>query len=101
VLYRVLFRDKIYQIYIADSEEDVGYYSALSLNYNPETYVCCCFEEGRSDKSKRCEICFAFDIEKKTFVELFEISHYNKNGVTRECCDIDHIEKLLSGKVIL
>ena len=63
--------------------DDLGYCSILP-DYNPSTYVICDIVEKRPDKNKKYEMTFGFDIEKGTFLELFEIVHYNTVGVLRE-----------------
>ena len=100
VVYRVLCNGKIYKIELWDSEDTYGYRSC-SPDWDPETYVFCNFKEERPDGSKRCEMDFAFDIEKRTFVELFLIEYFNKSNLIRECKQIDYFEKLFAGKEII
>ena len=99
ITYRVVQNGRIYKIQLWDSEDSFGYMSC-SPAWNPATYVFCNFKEEREDGSKRCEMDFAFDIEKKTFVELFEIEHFNKNDLIRRCEKIDQIESFLFGREI-
>lgn len=100
ITYRVIKKGRIYKIQLWDSEKSFGYMSCSSA-WNPATYIFCNFKEERDDGSKRCEMDFAFDIEKKTFVELFEIEYFNKSDLIRRCEKIEQIENFLFGKVIL
>jgi hypothetical protein len=100
VVYKVLHDGKIYKIELWDSEDTYGYMSC-SPKWDPYTYVFCNFKEERSDGTKRCEMDFAFNIEKRTFVELFSIEYFNKSDLIRICEQIEHFEKMFLDKEII
>ena len=100
VVYKVLYEGKIYKIELWDSEDTYGYRSC-SPKWDPETYIFCNFKEERADGTKRCEMDFAFDIEKKTFVELFLIEYFNNSDLIRTCEQIKHFEELFLDKEII
>lgn len=98
-IYRVVTKGRIFEFSIWDSEDDFGYCS-MCPDYNPETYVFCNIMEKRNDERVKYEMDFAFDLEKKTFLELFAIEHRNKKGLLRECKEINAVEKELRDTVI-
>jgi len=98
--YKVLYKGKIYRVEVLDNEDMWGYYSCLPV-VDRARYVFCSIAEEREDGNIKCEMDFAFDIEKGTFLELFAIEHHNKCDITRECQCVDHIEQILSGRQIM
>ena len=92
---------RYFELSFYDDPDNLGYCSILP-DYNPSTYVICDIVEKRPDKRKKHEITFGFDIEKGTFLELFEILHYNSVGILREYPNLNTpIEAALKDTVIL
>lgn len=100
IVYKVLREGKIYKIELWDTEDAYGYMSCSS-HWGPDTYVFCNFKETRDDGSVKSEMDFAFDIEKRTFVELFSIEYIGGNDLVRECQEIEYFERLLLGVKII
>jgi len=98
--YSILYNEHVYKIEILQNEDLFGYVSCLP-SIDRSTYVFCNIIEYHQDGKKRCEMDFAFDIEKRTFVELFSIEHFNKEGLIRQCQQINYIEQLLFGREII
>jgi len=99
--YKFFYNNRIFKIEVAQNEDIYGYFSCLP-SIDRETYVFCSITEYRKEDGKeRATMDFAFDIEKRTFVELFLIEHYNKQGLVRECQMVNYIESILSGKEII
>ena len=83
LIYGVLWNGRYFRISFFDDPDKLGYCSMLP-DYDMSTYVLCEMVEKRADGSTKHEMIFSFDIEKKTFLELFDISHYNRVDVRRE-----------------
>lgn len=64
-----------FEISFYDNPEDAGNYSLLA-DYNKETYVFCAISEKRPSGNTKYEMSFGFDVEKMTFLELFDLYHY-------------------------
>lgn len=80
---RVIWKDRYFRICFFQNPDDLGYCSMLP-DYDSSTYVLCEIMEKRADGSTKHEMIFSFDIEKKTFLELFDILHYNLVDIRRE-----------------
>ena len=83
IIYKIIWNKRNFQITFFDNPDDLGYCSMLP-DYDPSTYILCEIVEKRTDGSKKHEMIFSFDIEKKTFLELFDILHYNSTNIIRE-----------------
>lgn len=81
-IYRFIIDGRFFEITLFGAPDDCGYCSMLP-DYNPYTYVLCNIEEKRANGAKKYEMAFGFDIEKKTFLELFELIHYNISDTVR------------------
>ena len=101
IIYKYIRDNRYFEITLFDEPDDLGYCSILP-NYDPSTYVICNIVEKRVDGSKKYEMAFGFDIEKGTFLELFEIVHYNSVGILREYPNLNTpLEAELKGTIIL
>lgn len=80
---RVIWNNRHFRISFFQNPDDLGYNSMLP-DYDPSTYILCEMVEKRADGSTKHEMIFSFDIEKKTFLELFDILHYNRVDIRRE-----------------
>ena len=99
--YKVIWSNRYFKITLFDDPDDLGYCSMLH-NYDPSTYVLCDIIEYRSNGKTKHEMIFGFDIEKGTFLELFEILHYNVVGTLREYPNYESkIESELKDVVII
>ena len=83
IIYGARWNGRYFRITFFDDPDKLGYCSMLP-NYDPSTYVLCEMVEKRDDGSAKHEMIFSFDIEKKTFLELFDILHYNTVDIRRE-----------------
>lgn len=83
LVYKVIWNKRCFQISFFEEPDSLGYCSMLP-DYDPFTYVLCEIVEKRSDGSTKHEMIFSFDIEKRTFLELFDILHYNTVDIRRE-----------------
>jgi len=100
-LYKFRIYGRYFEITLFDNPDDCGYCSTLP-DYNPFTYVLCNIEEKRANGTKKYEMAFGFDIEKKTFLELFELIHYNLSGTVRVYPDYNTpLENQLRDTVII
>ena len=82
LIYRVIWNGRHFRISFFEDPDKLGYCSMLP-DYDPSTYVLCEIVEERADGSRKQEMTFSFDIKKKTFLELFEILHYNTVDIIR------------------
>lgn len=100
-IYRFIINGRFFEITLFGDPEDCGYCS-ISPDYNPSTYVLCNIEEKRTNGTKKYEMSFGFDIEKKTFLELFELIHYNTGNTIRVYPNYDTpLENQLKDTVII
>lgn len=83
IIYKVVWRNRYFEITLWDDPDDLGYCSLLD-DFDSSTYVLCDMVERRPNGSKKYQMTFGFDIQKKTFLELFEVLHYNTVGILRE-----------------
>lgn len=103
IIYPVQSKDdsRYFELTFFGAPDDLGYCSILP-DYNPSTYVICDIVEKRRDGTKKYEMTFGFDIEKGTFLELFEIVHFNTVGIIREYPNLNTpLEAKLKDTVIL
>lgn len=100
VTYRVEFPDRTFEIFFANSGDICDNHSKLD-NYPRDTYLYCDFLEKRKDESWKYNFSFAIDIEKGTFLELFELNYWNQIDYTYVFQEIDKFEKELSGRKVL
>ena len=83
LIYKIIIGKRCFEITFFEEPDDLGYATMLP-HYDPFTYVLCDIVEKRPNGCKKYEITFGFDIEKRTFEELFEVIHYNSVGILRE-----------------
>lgn len=101
IIYKLFMGNRWFEITLFDDPYDCGYCSMLP-DYNPSTYVLCDIIEKRPNGDKKYQMTFGFDIEKRTFLELFEVLHYNTVGILREYPDLNsQLEAELKDAVIL
>jgi len=101
IIYKLIRNNRCFEITLFDDPDYLGYCSMLP-DYNPYSYVVCNIVEKRPNGEKKYEMCFGFDIEKSTFLELFEVVHYNTVGIRREYPNLNcRLESELKDVVIL
>ena len=101
IIYKTIRDNRHFELTFWDDPDDLGYSSILP-DYDPSTYVLCYIIEKRSNGEKKYEMTFGFDIEKRTFLELFELVHYNTVGILREYPDMNsELESQLKNIVII
>ena len=103
IVYSVIQKEKArhFELRFYDDPDILGYCSMLQ-DYDPSTYVICEIVEKRADKSKKYEFTFGFDIQKRTFLELFELTHKNTVGITRSYPNLNcRLENELKDVVII
>ena len=102
ILYQVIYENRCFEITLLNDPDDCGYYSELDY-FNSSTYVLCEIVEKRPNGEKKYEMTFGFDIQKKTFLELFDIVHYNTQNMIRVyiTSPTSRLEKNLKNVVIL
>lgn len=83
IIYQVVWDNRYFEITLFDDPDDLGYCSLLH-DYDSSTYVLCDMVEKRPNGDKKYQMTFGFDIQKSTFLELFEVLHYNTVGILRE-----------------
>ena len=83
IIYKLIIDNRCFEITFFEEPNDLGYATMLP-NYDPFTYVLCDIVEKRPNGCKKFEMTFGFNIEKRTFEELFEVLHYNSVGILRE-----------------
>ena len=81
--YKVVRNNRHFEVSFWDFPDNLGFCSILP-EFDPFTYVTCDIVEKRSNGDKKYEMTFGFNIEKGTFLELFELVHYNTVGILRE-----------------
>ncbi len=104
IRYKFFYKNRTYQILFWDDEEIYGYVSQLPpgyLNCSGESYVLCDICELRDENDKKYSMEFAFDIEKRTFLEFFELYHKNIKGTKREYYNDIGFDKIYRGKEII
>ncbi len=101
IIYTVIWKNRCFEITLFDDPDDLGYCSLLH-DYDPSTYVLCDIVENRPNGDKKYQMTFGFDIEKGTFLELFEVLHFNAVGILREYPNLDsQLESELKDVAIL
>ena len=101
IIYKYIQDNRYFEITLFDEPDDCGYCSMLP-DYEPSTYVLCNIVEKRANGSKKTEVAFGFDIEKRTFLELFEVVHYNTTVILREYQNFNTpIEEVLKDAIII
>ncbi|MBQ2835424.1 MAG: hypothetical protein IJE68_01120 [Clostridia bacterium] len=101
IIYTVIWKNRCFEITLFDDPDDFGYCSLLH-DYDSSTYVLCDIVEKRQNGDKKYQMTFGFDIEKGTFLELFEVLHYNTVGTLREYPNLDsQLESELKDVAIL
>lgn len=96
--YLLICNNRKFEITLYDSPECDGHYS-FSPDYDDFTYVYCHIIERQENDTIKYEMKFGFDIEKKTFLELFILDEHSSNIIIPY--DNDLIESHLKGKIIL
>lgn len=86
-----------FEMTLYSSPEDCGYFSLLP-NYDDFAYVFCIIQEKERSGSIKHEMCFGFDSEQRTFLELFDIDLHSKDGTVYR--SEDSIESELKGRII-
>lgn len=86
-----------FEVTLYSSPEDCGYYSLLP-NYDELAYVFCIIQEKDIHGKIKREMCFGFDSEKRTFLELFDIDFHSKDGNIYRA--EDSIESELKGRFV-
>jgi len=100
-VYKVTHNNRSFEMTLFDDPDDLGYCSILP-DYNPSTYVLCEIVEKRSNGQRKYEFTFGFNIEKGTFLELFEVLHFNTVGILREYPNLNsELEALLKDVVLI
>lgn len=92
IIYKIIIGNRCFEITLYKDPDACGY---CSMYPDPDgryvddssPYVLCNIIEERSNGKKKYEMIFGFDIEKKTFLELFELIHYTATDVVREYWD--------------
>lgn len=101
IIYKLIQGNRCFEITLLDSPEDYGYCSMLP-DFDSATYVLCDIVEKRPNRDEKYQMTFGFDIEKGTFLELFEVLHFNAVGILREYPNLDsQLESELKDVVIL
>lgn len=95
-VYELHWKKQKFEVTLYSSPEECGYISVLP-NYDDLAYVFCIIQEKRSG-SIQYEMCFGFDSEKKSFLELFDIDLHSFNGIIFSA--EDSIESKLQGRII-
>lgn len=96
-VYEFFWKRRKFRVMLYCSPEECGYFSLLP-NSEDMPYVFCIIQEKDRHGSIKYEMCFGFDSEKKTFLELFDIDYYFYSTVFR---GEDSIEEKLKGRVII
>lgn len=86
-----------FEITLYSSPEDCGYFSLLP-NYDDLAYIFCIIQEKERNGKIKHEMCFGFDSEKRTFLELFDIDLHAKDGTIYRA--EDSIESQLKGRFV-
>jgi len=101
IVYKLVLNNRCFEITLFDDPDDLGYCSMIP-DYDPSTYVVCDIVEKRTNGNKKYQMTFGFDLEKKTFLELFEVLHFNAVGILREYPNLNSkLEAELKDTVIL
>ena len=101
VTYVVLFPDKTYEMFFAQHGEEMFDHTPDLSSCEEDAYLYCNFLEKRTDGSWKYETSFAIDIEKGTFLELFEAIYWNQDDYMRVFYEVDKIGEELAGKKVL
>lgn len=96
-VYEFFWKRRKIQVTLYSSPEECGYYSLLP-DSEKLAYVFCIIEEKERGNTTKNEMCFGFDSQKKTFLELFDIDHHFYATIFRA---EDSIEEKLKGRVII
>ena len=96
--YSLICNNRKFEITLYDSPECDGHYSLL-YDYDDSTYVYCHIIEMQENNTIKYEMKFGFDIESKTFLELFILDSHESNIVIPSSNDL--IENHLKGKIII
>lgn len=96
--YLLICNNRKFDVTLYDSPECDGHYSSLP-DYDNSAYVYCHIIEMQENDTIKYEMKFGFDIEKKTFLELFILDHHESNIIIPHSNDL--IENHLKGKIII
>lgn len=102
-LYKIVRNNRHFEITLFDEPDELGYVSILPFTeYDTETYVVFDIVEKRSNGNVKYEMVFGVDIEKRIFLELFELVHYNVNDILREYPNLNsRLETELKNTVVI
>lgn len=101
IIYKLILWNRCFEITLYNDPDDYGYCSMLP-DFDSSSYVLCNIVEKRANGDKKYQMTFGFDIEKRTFLELFEVVHYNAVGILREYPNLNcQLETELKDVVIL
>ena len=95
-VYELHWKKQKFEVTLYSSPEDCGYFSVLP-NYEDLPYIFCIIQEKEQSGSIKHEMCFGFDSEKRTFLELFDIDLHQDGTVYRA---EDSIESQLKGRFV-
>lgn len=96
-VYELHWKKQKFEVTLYSSPEDCGYFSVLP-NYEDLAYIFCIIQEKEQSGSIKHEMCFGFDSEKRTFLELFDIDLHTKDGTVYRA--EDSIESQLKGRFV-
>ena len=101
-MYKLVQNNRYFEITFFSDPDDMGYCSMLP-DFNSSTYVLCYIQEKRENGDLKHEMSFGLDIEKGTFLELFELIHYNVDNIVRRYPEVYNspLENELKDSVIL
>lgn len=90
-MHKFFWGNRFFQVTFYNSPEDCGYYSALP-NYEELRYILCHIVET-SNCHVKYEMYFGFELEKMTFLELFDINYYISSDYVKESTE-KHINSI-------
>lgn len=96
-VYKLYWKKQRFEVTLYSSPEDCGYFSLLP-NYEDLEYTFCIIQEKDWTGVIKHEMCFGFDSEKRTFLELFDIDYHSKEGTIYKA--EDSIESELRGRFV-
>lgn len=82
-VYKLIWYNRLFYVTFYTSPKVYSYYSALP-NFDITPYIFCSIIEMQNSVYKKYEMNFGLDIEKGTFLELFDVIHFNTTGIIRE-----------------
>lgn len=108
ISYILFWDNRVFQIIVTHSPEIFGFYGTKFTD-DPDNYLFAYISEIRDPKdflydkydNVKYEMYFSLDIEKGTFLELFDLSYRNTKNIIRECTELNEMDEALKDKVIL